>query len=89
MEIRLEAIQGLADGGRLWISGPNVMLGIMRSDAPGILQPPLAGWHDTGEAVSTDREGFFTRLGRADRIAPAKTETPEARRPQGKRARAA
>jgi acyl-[acyl-carrier-protein]-phospholipid O-acyltransferase/long-chain-fatty-acid--[acyl-carrier-protein] ligase len=44
------------------------MLGHVRSDAPGILQPPLGGWHDTGEAVSTDREGFFTLHGRAERV---------------------
>jgi acyl-[acyl-carrier-protein]-phospholipid O-acyltransferase/long-chain-fatty-acid--[acyl-carrier-protein] ligase len=68
MEIRLEIMEGLGDGGRLWLSGPNVMLGRIRDDAPGILQPPLGGWHDTGEAVSTDREGFFTLHGRADRL---------------------
>jgi acyl-[acyl-carrier-protein]-phospholipid O-acyltransferase/long-chain-fatty-acid--[acyl-carrier-protein] ligase len=68
MDIRLEALEGIADGGRLWLSGPNVMLGRIHGDAPGILQPPLGGWHDTGEAVSTDREGIFTLHGRADRL---------------------
>jgi acyl-[acyl-carrier-protein]-phospholipid O-acyltransferase/long-chain-fatty-acid--[acyl-carrier-protein] ligase len=68
MEMRLEPVEGMADGGRAWISGPNVMLGAMHGDAPGILQPPLGGWHDTGEAVSTDREGFFTLHGRAERV---------------------
>jgi acyl-[acyl-carrier-protein]-phospholipid O-acyltransferase/long-chain-fatty-acid--[acyl-carrier-protein] ligase len=68
MEIRLEPVEGMADGGRVWISGPNVMLGSMHGDTPGILQPPLGGWHDTGEAVSTDREGFFTLHGHAERI---------------------
>jgi acyl-[acyl-carrier-protein]-phospholipid O-acyltransferase/long-chain-fatty-acid--[acyl-carrier-protein] ligase len=84
MEIRLEAVDGINDGGRLWISGPNVMLGAIRDDAPGILQPPLGGWHDTGEAVSMDREGFFTLHGPAVERLPA-----AAARPQGKRARAA
>jgi acyl-[acyl-carrier-protein]-phospholipid O-acyltransferase/long-chain-fatty-acid--[acyl-carrier-protein] ligase len=69
MEIRLEPVEGMTDGGgRLWVCGPNVMLGYLHSDAPGILQPPLGGWHDTGEAVSIDREGFFTLHGRAERV---------------------
>jgi acyl-[acyl-carrier-protein]-phospholipid O-acyltransferase/long-chain-fatty-acid--[acyl-carrier-protein] ligase len=88
MQIRLEAVESMADGGRLWISGPNVMLGTLRGDAPGILQPPLAGWHDTGEAVSTDREGFFSRHGRADGIA-AVAKSRETPRPHGRRAKAA
>jgi len=74
MEIRLEPVEGVTDGGRLWICGPNIMLGYVRSDAPGILQPPLGGWHDTGEAVSTDREGFFTPYGRAERVVAMESE---------------
>jgi acyl-[acyl-carrier-protein]-phospholipid O-acyltransferase/long-chain-fatty-acid--[acyl-carrier-protein] ligase len=89
MEIRLEAVEGLADGGRLWISGPNVMLGRIGGEAPGILQPPLGGWHDTGDAVSTDREGFFTRHGRADSVTATGVQSPETARSQGRRAKAA
>ncbi|MDN5928061.1 MAG: AMP-binding protein [Hyphomicrobiales bacterium] len=75
MEIRLEPVEGITDGGgRLWICGPNVMLGRVQSDAPGILQPPLGGWHDTGEAVSADREGFFTLHGRAERVVAVEGE---------------
>jgi acyl-[acyl-carrier-protein]-phospholipid O-acyltransferase/long-chain-fatty-acid--[acyl-carrier-protein] ligase len=75
MEIRLEPIDGMTDGGgRVWIYGPNVMLGHVRSDAPGILQPPLGGWHDTGEAVSADREGYFTLYGHAERIVAVEGE---------------
>ena len=68
IEIRLEQLEGMTDGGRLWLCGPNVMLGYLHGDAPGILQPPLGGWYDTGEAVSADREGYFTLHGRAERI---------------------
>jgi acyl-[acyl-carrier-protein]-phospholipid O-acyltransferase/long-chain-fatty-acid--[acyl-carrier-protein] ligase len=74
MDIRLEPMEGLTDGGRLWICGPNVMLGYLHGDAPGIPQPPLGGWHDTGEAVSADREGFFTLHGRAERVVAAEGE---------------
>jgi acyl-[acyl-carrier-protein]-phospholipid O-acyltransferase/long-chain-fatty-acid--[acyl-carrier-protein] ligase len=50
------------------------MLGCIQGDAPGILQPPLGGWHDTGEAVSTDREGFLTLHGRAGRVVAVEGE---------------
>ena len=84
IEIRLEPVDGVDEGGRLWISGPNVLLGAIHDDAPGILQPPLGGWHDTGEIVSVDREGFFTLKGPAAEPLPATGE-----RPQAKGARAA
>jgi acyl-[acyl-carrier-protein]-phospholipid O-acyltransferase/long-chain-fatty-acid--[acyl-carrier-protein] ligase len=43
------------------------MAGYLRTEAPGILQPPLGGWHDTDETVSADREGFLTLHGCAER----------------------
>ena len=36
---RLEPVEGISEGGRLWVAGPNVMLGYMTSDRPGELQP--------------------------------------------------
>lgn len=69
MRMRIEAVDGIGDGGRLWISGPNVMLGYMTADRPGELQPPSATGHDTGDIVSIDREGFITIKGRARRFA--------------------
>ncbi|TIW07520.1 MAG: 2-acyl-glycerophospho-ethanolamine acyltransferase, partial [Mesorhizobium sp.] len=53
---------------RLWLDGPNMMMGYMSADRPGELQP-LEGWHDTGDIVSIDREGFITIRGRAKRFA--------------------
>jgi acyl-[acyl-carrier-protein]-phospholipid O-acyltransferase/long-chain-fatty-acid--[acyl-carrier-protein] ligase len=67
MDIRLETVEGMTEGGRLWVSGPNVMAGYLRTEAPGILQPPLGGWHDTDEVVAADREGFLTLHGCAER----------------------
>ena len=32
---------------------------------PGVLQPPQEGWHDTGDIVSIDEQGFTTIKGRA------------------------
>lgn len=69
IEYRLEAVPGVDAGGRLWVRGPNVMLGYLRADNPGVLQPLDEGWYDTGDIVDIDREGFITIVGRAKRFA--------------------
>ena len=66
---RLEEVDGIADGGRLWLYGPNVMLGYLMADRPGELQPLGDGWHDSGDIVSFDNEGYMTIRGRAKRFA--------------------
>lgn len=66
---RLEPIAGLARGGRLWVQGSNVMLGYLRAEAPGRLQPPEEGWHDTGDIAEVDDQRFVTILGRVKRFA--------------------
>ncbi len=45
------------------------MMGYMTADRPGELQPLVNGWHDTGDIVSVDREGFISVRGRAKRFA--------------------
>ena len=69
IEHRLEPVAGLERGGRLWVKGPNVMLGYLLYDRPGVLQPPADGWYDTGDIVDIDEQGFITILGRAKRFA--------------------
>ncbi|MFM2099246.1 MAG: hypothetical protein RLZZ366_785, partial [Pseudomonadota bacterium] len=69
MEARLDPVPGIAEGGKLSIRGPNVMVGYYKADAPGVLQPPEDGWHDSGDIVTFDDEGFITIRGRAKRFA--------------------
>jgi acyl-[acyl-carrier-protein]-phospholipid O-acyltransferase / long-chain-fatty-acid--[acyl-carrier-protein] ligase len=69
MEARLDAVPGVDEGGRLSVRGPNVMLGYLKVDKPGVLEPVPDGWHDTGDIVTIDAQGFITIKGRAKRFA--------------------
>jgi len=70
IEARLERVEGVDDGaGRLFVKGPNVMLGYLRADKPGVLEPPPQGWYDTGDIVSIDEQGYVAIKGRAKRFA--------------------
>jgi acyl-[acyl-carrier-protein]-phospholipid O-acyltransferase/long-chain-fatty-acid--[acyl-carrier-protein] ligase len=69
MTARLEKVEGVEEGGRLYVRGPNVMLGYLRAENPGALEPPPEGWHDTGDIVTIDPQGFITIKGRAKRFA--------------------
>jgi acyl-[acyl-carrier-protein]-phospholipid O-acyltransferase/long-chain-fatty-acid--[acyl-carrier-protein] ligase len=66
---RLEPVPGIENGGKLLIKGDNIMLGYMRHDRPGILQPPPDGWYDTGDIVEMDNAGFVSIKGRIKRFA--------------------
>jgi acyl-[acyl-carrier-protein]-phospholipid O-acyltransferase/long-chain-fatty-acid--[acyl-carrier-protein] ligase len=69
IETRLEEVPGITAGQRLAVRGPNIMLGYLRADNPGVIEPPPGGWHDTGDIVSIDAEGFVAIRGRAKRFA--------------------
>jgi acyl-[acyl-carrier-protein]-phospholipid O-acyltransferase/long-chain-fatty-acid--[acyl-carrier-protein] ligase len=69
MTAKLEKVEGVDEGGRLYVSGPNVMLGYLRADNPGVLEPPHQGWHDSGDIVTIDDQGFIAIKGRAKRFA--------------------
>lgn len=69
MDLAIEPVEGIATGGRLKVHGPNVMAGYVKADKPGVVVPPDHGWHDTGDIVEIDAEGFITIKGRAKRFA--------------------
>ena len=69
MQSRLEPVPGVAEGGRLFVRGPNVMLGYLRAEKPGVIEAPAEGWHDTGDIVAIDERGFIAIRGRAKRFA--------------------
>lgn len=73
IEAYLDPVPGLERGGRLCVRGPNVMLGYLRHDRPGVLEPPRTprgqGWYDTGDIAAIDDDGFVVIQGRAKRFA--------------------
>ena len=69
IETRLEPIPGIPEGGRLWVRGDNVMLGYVRADNPGVIDPPADKWYDTGDIATIDEKNFIHILGRAKRFA--------------------
>ena len=70
---KLEPVDGVENGGALHVKGANVMLGYLKVDQPGVIQPPSstygAGWYNTGDIVSIDEAGYVTIQGRMRRFA--------------------
>jgi acyl-[acyl-carrier-protein]-phospholipid O-acyltransferase/long-chain-fatty-acid--[acyl-carrier-protein] ligase len=69
MEWKLEEVPGIAEGGRLYLRGPNVMAGYLSTEDPRAIEPLKDGWHDTGDIVAIDDEGYIEILGRVKRFA--------------------
>ena len=69
IEVGIEPVEGIATGGLLRVRGPNVMAGYVKADNPGIVVPPTEGWHDTGDVVEIDEDGYIAIKGRAKRFA--------------------
>lgn len=70
IETRIEPVEGLDDdAGCLWVRGPNIMSGYISPDNPGQIIPLKDGWHNTGDVVSVDAEGYYVIRGRIKRFA--------------------
>ena len=69
MEWRLDPVEGIPEGGRLFLRGPNVMQGYLSPDDPEVVEPLAGGWHDTGDIVDIDKDGYVSILGRMKRFA--------------------
>jgi acyl-[acyl-carrier-protein]-phospholipid O-acyltransferase/long-chain-fatty-acid--[acyl-carrier-protein] ligase len=67
IETRIEPVEGIRRGGRLFVRGPNVMAGYLGE--AGAIEPPDGGWHDTGDVVEMAEDGWITILGRVKRFA--------------------
>ncbi len=73
MEYRLEAVEGIEEGGRLFVRGPNVMRGYLNPDADAKFKA-LGGWYDTGDIARVDADGYLHLLGRLKRFAKVSGE---------------
>lgn len=69
LQSRLEPVADMDDAYKLLIKGPNVMMGYLRPDNPGVIEPPADGWHDTGDIVRVTAGGHLQIAGRAKRFA--------------------
>lgn len=73
IEYKLEHIEGVEEGGRLFVRGANVMRGYVNEDANAKFKA-LNGWYDTGDIVSVDSEGYLFVRGRLKRFAKVSGE---------------
>jgi acyl-[acyl-carrier-protein]-phospholipid O-acyltransferase/long-chain-fatty-acid--[acyl-carrier-protein] ligase len=73
MECRIEPVEGVHEGGRLLVRGPNVMRGYLNVAANAEFKA-LGGWYDTGDLARVDEEGFVHLLGRLKRFAKVSGE---------------
>jgi len=73
MEYKLEKVEGVEEGGRLFVRGPNVMKGYLNADANAKFLA-LDGWYDTGDIVSVDADGYLHIRGRMKRFAKVSGE---------------
>lgn len=69
IEWRLETVPGIEGGQKLYVRGPNVMRGYLDPLKPFGIDLLPQGWHDTGDVVDVDADGFIRILGRVKRFA--------------------
>jgi len=69
IECYIEPVEGIDEGGRLVVKGPNIMLGYLLHGTNCEIHAPETerglGWYDTGDIAAIDDDGFISILGRA------------------------
>ncbi len=73
IEWRTEPVEGVTEGGRLFVRTPAMMKGYLNADADAKFQA-LGGWYDTGDIAKVDEDGYITVLGRMKRFAKVSGE---------------
>ncbi|MBR89741.1 MAG: AMP-dependent synthetase [Verrucomicrobiales bacterium] len=68
VDYKLETVEGVDEGGRLFVKGPNIMKGYLNKE-PNQIFKNLGGWYDTGDIVTVDADRYVTIKGRAKRFA--------------------
>jgi len=73
IQYKFEPVDGVAEGGQLWVRGPNIMRGYLNPE-PNAKFQAQAGWYDTGDVARVDDDGFLYILGRLKRFAKVSGE---------------
>jgi len=74
MHYALQPVEGFDNGFDLFVKGPQVMLGYLEGGKLGVLTPPPDGWHNTGDVVNVDEQGYLFIVGRLSRFIKVKGE---------------
>lgn len=69
IEYKFEPVDGIKNGGVLFIKGPNIMKGYIKADNPGKVIPLQDGWYNTGDVVEIDNAGYMFIRDRIKRFA--------------------
>ena len=81
IKVAIDKIEGIENGGKLVVSGPNIMMGYYLESNPGVitfpeytfndlsLNKPSGKWYDTGDIVEIDNEGYIKIVDRVKRFA--------------------
>ena len=69
IDYRLDEVDGIEGAKELVVKGPNIMMGYIYADNPGVLVAPEDGWYHTGDVVEVDDLGFIKLIDRAKRFA--------------------
>ncbi len=67
LKYKLEKVAGISVAQKLYLKGPNLMLGYLKNNNSGEISF-LKGWYDTGDLVNIDEDGFVQIVGRQKRF---------------------